>query len=53
MRVQPLKQPNLPWLLELTNGHLAALLPDEAAGAGCFYRRLGWDVLSREVDPRA
>lgn len=27
--------------------------PDEAAGAGRFYRRFGWDVLVREVDPRA
>ena len=27
--------------------------PDEAAGAGRFYRRFGWDVLAREVDPRA
>ena len=27
--------------------------PNEAAGAGRFYRRFGWEVLAREVDPRA
>ncbi len=27
--------------------------PDEAAGAGRFYRRFGWDVFVREAYPAA
>ena len=27
--------------------------PDEAAGAGRFYRRFGWEVFVREISPRA